>query len=131
MGDLTAQTRRIILTNGARLLLEMLKRAIDKASGLQVVGEITDLARLPSVIEQTGAQWVIMAFPPEGEMPEMAESLLTAYPSVRIMAVATDGSQVTMKWLESHERTLDGLSLDELIAVLRRGSPGELVESNQ
>lgn len=114
---------RIILANGSRFLHEMLKRVIEKTPDLQVVDEVTNLARLPSAISQTDAQWVIMSLPLDGEIPGVVKSWLIAHPSVRILAMATDGSQVRIKWLESHEEALDDLSLDELIAVLRTQSP--------
>jgi chemotaxis response regulator CheB len=118
------QPRRIIMVNGSRFLQEMLKRVIEKTPGLQVVDEINDLARLSSAIEQTGAQWVVVSYPPNGEMPKAVESSLAAHPSVRVLAVAADGSHIKMKWVESHEKVLDDLSLDELIAVLCDGHPG-------
>lgn len=119
---------RIILANGSRFLHEMLKRALEKTPDLQVVDEVTNLARLPSAISRTDAQWVIMSLPLDGEIPEVAKSLLIAHPSVRILAMATDGSQVRIKWLESHEEALDDLSLDELFAVLRTQSPWRLAK---
>ena len=116
---------RIILANGSRFLHEMLKRVIEKTPDLQVVGEIADLARLSSTIAKTEAEWVIVSLPPDGKIPETVESSLTTHPSVRVLAVATDGSQVRIKWLESHEEPLGDVSLNELIAVLRRHHPAQ------
>jgi hypothetical protein len=112
------QPRRIIMVSGSRFLQEMLKRVIAKTPGLQLVDEITDLAMLSSAIERTDAQWVVVSYPPKGKLPEAVESALAAHPSVRVLAVAADGSHVKMKWVESREEILDDLSLDELIAVL-------------
>jgi chemotaxis response regulator CheB len=124
------QPRRIIMVSGSRFLQEMLKRVIEKAPGLQVVDEITDLARLSPAIEQTGAQWVVVSYPPDGEMPKAVASSLAAHPSVRVLAVAADGSHVKMKWVESREKILDDLSLEELIAVLCDRLPLEWVIHN-
>ena len=117
------QPSRIILANGSRFLHEVLKRVIKKIPDLQVVGEITDLARLSSTITETEAEWVIVSLPPDGKMPELVDSALAAHSSVRFLAMATDGSQVRIKWLESREEALDNLSLDELFAVLHRRRP--------
>jgi hypothetical protein len=139
------QSRKIIMVDGSRFLREMLKRVIAKTPGLQLVDEITDLASLSSVIEQTGAQWMVVSYPPNGKLPEAVESSLATHPSVRVLALAADGSQVKMKWMEprdsavavaadarlvkmkwveSREKILDDLSLDELIAILRADGPG-------
>jgi hypothetical protein len=138
------QPRKIIMVDGSRFLREMLKRVIEKTPGLQLVDEITDLAMLSSAVERTGAQWVVVSYPPNDKMPEAIESSLAAHPSVRVLALATDGSQVKMKWVEpresvvavaadasqvkmnwveSREKILDDLSLDELIAILHEDGP--------
>jgi DNA-binding NarL/FixJ family response regulator len=114
------QPCRIILANGSRFLQEMLKRVIEKTPDLQVVGEIAGLAQLSSTIAKTEAEWVIVSLLPDGKIPEMVESSLIAHPSVRVLALAADGSQVKMKWIEPREKILDDLSMDELIAILRK-----------
>ena len=117
------QPSRIVLADGSRFLHEMLKRVIEKTPDLQVVSEIADLARLSSTIAETEAEWVIVSLPPDGNMPELVDSALAAHSSVRFLAMATDGSQVRIKWLESHEEPMGDVSLNELIAVLRRHRP--------
>lgn len=144
----TQQPSRIILANETRLLREMLRRAIARSPYLQVVGEVTDRANLSSRVEETDAQWVIVSLLPDGGIPETAETLLMENPSVAILAVAPDGSQlrvgwtepcekaiavapdgspVKLRWTETHEKLLEDLSLEELITVLRKGSLWELV----
>jgi DNA-binding NarL/FixJ family response regulator len=139
------QPCKIIMVDGSRFLREMLKRVIAKTPGLQLVEEITDLANLSTAIEQTGAQWMVVSYPPDGKLPEAVESLLAAHPSIRVLALATDGSQAKMKWVEpresavavaadgsqvkmnwteSREKILDDVSLNELIAILHEDGPG-------
>lgn len=114
------QPRRVILANKPRLLREMLKRVIEKVPDLEVVGEVGDLAKSAALVEQTQAQWVVVSPSPAGNMPEAVELLFAARPSIRVLAVAGDGSQVMLKWVESHEEDLSGVSLDELVTILRR-----------
>jgi hypothetical protein len=99
----------------------MLKRVIAKAPGLQVVGEVTDPAKLSSLIQQTNAQWVIVSLWPKGLLPTALGSLLTEHPSLCILGVAADGSQARMKRAESPEEDLSDLCLGKLIAVLSDG----------
>ena len=120
------EPRRIILADVPRFLREMLKRAFEQAPGLWVVGEVADPSRSASAVERTGAQRIVVALPPDGKMPGMVGPLLAAHPSVRVLAVTNDGSQIKMQWVEPHEQTLDDLSLDELIAVLLADSPGQV-----
>jgi DNA-binding NarL/FixJ family response regulator len=117
------EARRIILAGESRLWMEMLRRAISKSPGLEVVGQVADLASLPSAVERFGAQWVIMSLQSEATLPEVVGRLLAAHPSLHILALAPDGSQVRLEWMEPHEKIFDQLSLNELVATLRSGRP--------
>jgi hypothetical protein len=134
---------RVILAVETRLLREMLKHAIAKSPHLKLVGEaILRETDLVSLVVQRDAEWVIMSLPPDGELPPTTSILWAAEPSVSILAVAPDGSQVKLGWkqpyqkpisevqngkhvklgwTESREILLQGLSLDGLISVLRHG----------
>ena len=110
--------QRIILANGSRLLHEMLNRILIKTVNLKVVQEITDHTKLPTAIERSDAEWVIMSLPVESKIPEWVDNYIIDHPNIRVMAVANDGSWVKTKWLESHEEELDNLSLKDLIHIL-------------
>ena len=110
--------QRIILANGSRLLHEMLNRILYKTVNLQVVKEIKDHNKLPTAIEKSDAEWVVMSLPVESTMPEWVDNYIIEHPHMRFMAVAQDGSWVKTKWMESHEEELDNLSLKDLIHIL-------------
>ncbi len=116
--------RRIILVTEPRLLREMVERAIEKNPGLQIVGEVDDLNELRSRIQATEADWVILFSTPGQAMPAQVEDLLGAFPSVHFLMIASDGSQVEMKWVEFHARALERLNLDGLITILNHDFPG-------
>ena len=110
--------QRIILANSSRLLREMLNRILHKTENLEVIQEITDHKNLPTEIEKSDAEWVIMSLPGDHGIPEWVDHYIVDHPHVRFMAVANDGSWVKTKWLESHEEELDNLSLRDLIHIL-------------
>jgi len=110
--------QRIVLANASRLLRDMLKRIIFKSDKLEVVREVTDQKELPSVIEYTNPEWVIISLSFDNGVPAWVDGFMVNHPSVRFMALATDGSKIKMKWLEVHEQELDGLSLNDLIHIL-------------
>ncbi len=119
-GSMTEQ--RIILANGSRLLREMLKRVLIKSENLDVVREVIDQKELPSAIEHSNPAWVIVSLAFDSGIPTWVDSFLAIHPSVRFLAVASDGSKVKIKWLEVHEQELNGLSLGELIHILENKS---------
>lgn len=104
--------------NDSRLLLGMLRRVIEKARLLELVGEMVDLGSLGEKIAETHADWVILNNEQNVKNLETIDTLMNAYPSVRFLTVASDGSQVSMKSLRSHEQNLNGLSLAEILKVL-------------
>ncbi len=110
--------QRIVLANGSRLLRDMLKRIMFKSDQLEVVREVADQKELPSVIENTDPQWVIVSLSFDNVIPPWVDTFMVSHPSVRFMGFASDGSKVKMKWLEVHEQDLDELSLNELIHIL-------------
>lgn len=110
--------QRIILANGSRLLRDMLKRILYKSDRFEVVQEVTDQKDLPSVIEHTQPEWVILSLSFDNGVPAWVDGFMANHPGVRFMALAADGSKIKMKWLEVHEQELNGLSLNDLIQIL-------------
>jgi chemotaxis response regulator CheB len=114
--------QRIVLANGSRLMRDMLKRILYKSDNLEVVREVIDQKELPSVIENTQPEWVILSLAFDNGVPAWVDGFIASHPSVRFMALAADGSKIKLKWLEIHEQELNGLSLNDLIKILE-GSP--------
>jgi DNA-binding NarL/FixJ family response regulator len=117
--------QRIVLANGSRLMRDMLKRILFKSDHLEVIGEVIDQKELPSVIEHTQPEWVILSLSFDNGVPAWVDDFMVSHPSVRFMALAADGSKIKLKWLEVHEQELNGLSLNDLIKILesRPASP--------
>jgi DNA-binding NarL/FixJ family response regulator len=114
----------IVLANGSRLLREMLKRILYKSDHFEVIREVTDQRELPSVIEHTQPEWVILSLSFDNGVPAWVDGFMASHPSVRFMALAADGSRVKMKWLEVHEQELDGASLKDIIQILESKPAG-------
>ena len=116
------KSSRILFAKGPRLLWEMLKRVLDQEAGLLVINEVTDQDELAGKIEQTDADWALVSLLPNDGMPEIAESLLAARPSLGIVALSLDGGTIRIKRAAGEDEQLDDLTLDELITLLRKES---------
>lgn len=110
--------KRIILASDYRLVREMLKRAIDRVDGLMVVDEINQLSEIGESLKETPADWVVVSLSPDQGLPDYLDKLSADYPELRFMAVASDGSEVILRWLEPHQAALNNSSLIELLTVL-------------
>ncbi|MCA1553298.1 MAG: hypothetical protein LC737_02865 [Chloroflexi bacterium] len=118
MQPILMRAQRVIVANEPRLFREMLQRAMQDVPGLEVVGEAADFGALERLVEDTGAHWLIVSLDAVGAFPPWVERLLIAHPSLCVLGVADDGSHATIKWVEIHHQTLEGLSLNQLTAMV-------------
>ncbi len=112
------ELQRIILVNVPRFLDETLQRALAPVSGLQIVEKVSDWVMLPEALQRTQAHWVIAALPADRTTSQAVEALLAAHPAIRLLNVASDGSHVTLQWVEPRAQTIDDFSLDDLVSLL-------------
>jgi chemotaxis response regulator CheB len=115
---LVLEVQRVILVHNSRLLLGILKRVIEKAEHLEVVGEMVNLHNLDEKMWETNPDWIIINDEQYEKNPEQINDLMNSHSSIRFLTVNTEGSRVKMRWLETHEKNLSGLSLEEILKVL-------------
>lgn len=113
------EPQQIILANEPRLLRKLLARVFEKTPGVKVVCEVGNLAELPSAVEQTDPQWMVVSLWQQGKLPDVIKSILVQHPSIKVMGMAANGSAIAIKCPEAQERPLSDLSLSDLLAVLR------------
>ncbi len=115
-----APAHRMLLANKPRLLREMLERVLAKVYDLEIAGQAINLAELLLLVEQMEPHWVIVSLTDSGSIPGTVKSLLNRYPTVYILGIALDGSQVLVNQIGFPEDVaLANLSLEELINILR------------
>ena len=68
--------QRIVLANGSRLLRDMLKRIMFKSENLEVVREVTDQKELPSAIEHSNPEWVIVSLSFDNGIPSWVDNYM-------------------------------------------------------
>lgn len=144
------ENSNVILAHSSRFLTELLKGVIQKSPHLRLVGEVKSPQDLPALVENRAAQWAIVPLSIDGSVPDVVRSLLVQHPSLAILALASDGARVKLVWSEPthkrardapdgakmspggtnhREKLLNNLSLEELMAVLRRGALWQLTGS--
>jgi hypothetical protein len=112
-------THQIILANEPRLLRGLLRRAIAKVPGLDVVDEVEQVSRLPGAVKQCEAEWLVVPLWSDDKIPHNLASLLEEHGSLSLLGMAGDGSEVQILRPELPEKRLYDLSLAELVAVFR------------
>lgn len=117
------ESQRIILVNVPRFLDEALQRAFAPVPDLQIVDKVSDWTKLPQVLQRTPADWIIAELPTNPETKQAVEALLATHPALRLLNVASDGSHITLQWVEPRAQTIDDFSLDELVSLLTKQPP--------
>lgn len=112
--------KRVILSNGSRLLREMLHRVIDKAEHLEVVQELTSHEELPSAIARLDPEWVILWVPYNKNTYSWLNTCMADYPSVRFIFLSPESNTIKLKWQSTYEEDLTNLSLKGLIDILEK-----------
>lgn len=111
-------TQSIILLDRSPLVRGMLRRIINKQPGLRIVAEVDDYSCYREAVLSTEAEWTILVLDPGEDIPEIIDQVLGDRPSMRLLVMAIDGSQVRLKWIEPHDEILADASLDDLFAII-------------
>lgn len=107
--------QRVFLVDGSHLLRGILRRVFENSPGFAVVGEAANLHNLSVMLRETQPDWVVVPIPPGSSLPEPIQAvMLSEFPSIRLMSISTDGSEVRVEWVGLCKKAFHGLSLQEL-----------------
>lgn len=111
--------QKIVFVEGSRLLRGIFRRAIQRDARLQVISEIDDMNDFPDAIKKVDADWILLALPSGRRVPAIVDQTLRERPDLNMLVMDPDGSHLRMRWIETHETSLDEKNLTELLMVLR------------
>lgn len=89
---------------------------------MQIVGEFADHREILA-LDGESAPDVLVLGTGNGEINGVCKQLLARYPQARIVAVGADGRGVLLYDLRPHKTTVDEVSSEELLEVIRSGVP--------
>ena len=112
------ETYQIVLATQTHLLHEMLKLVLEKAPGLEIVGETEQIDEVFDLVEKTHPNWIIVSLPPNGEIPQIINKLLDKETVMAVMAISDDAARFKVKWPDQPEAIFDGVSLETMISIL-------------
>jgi hypothetical protein len=112
------QKHGVVVATDALFLSDAFKRLIDRADGVEVVGEAAHLATLLTIIKATRAQWALLFLPSETSRAPIVDTLLAEAPWLRVLVVSRNGAEVSMHWMETHDRVLPISTAEELVDML-------------
>lgn len=114
--------KRIILAHETTFLRTTLRRLINKAADLRVVGEIDSLAEIPAALARTQADWLLLSLPEDHNLsPEILDEL-QRHPELRVLAISGDGSQMQLEWVERRNHETSDFSVQDFMRIFSDAS---------
>lgn len=111
--------QKILIADKNRLLREMLTRAVLTDDNLEIVSISDSIENLYMQVMENDPDWVIISLPHNQEqLPDEVKQILLNSPETGVLIISPDGRHISAKWFEMHERTLDGINLNELLELL-------------
>lgn len=125
-GKDSEQLKIILLATQPRMLREMLHRALEKASDMQLVVETDTPDQVSALLSRVQADWLVTTLDEDNRLAEPVRSAIAQNPDVSVIGLSADGSHAEVRGTEGvdgnrkHERYhLDDISLSDLMSILR------------
>jgi AmiR/NasT family two-component response regulator len=89
---------RVLVANQPRLMRELIVSTLADQPDIEIVGEVTDDAEIPSEVAKILPDLVVISMDKSGTRPVLCDIILHQHPEVRIIAVAFDKNQSVCYW---------------------------------
>jgi AmiR/NasT family two-component response regulator len=89
---------RVLVANQPRLIRELIVGALTDQPDMEIVGEVTNDAEIPSLVAKISPDLVVISLDQSGKRPVLCDTILQQNPKVRIIAVAFEKNQSVYYW---------------------------------
>jgi DNA-binding NarL/FixJ family response regulator len=89
---------RVLVANQPRLMRELIIGALTDQPDIEIVGEVTNDAEIPSLVSEILPDLVVISLDQSGRRPVLCDTILHQHPTVRIIAVAFGKNQSVFYW---------------------------------
>jgi DNA-binding NarL/FixJ family response regulator len=93
-----SQNIRVAVANKPRLMRELIMATMSDQPDIEVVAEVQEESDIPSVVEKTTPEFLIIALDSPSERPSICDALLRQYPNMKILALAPEGNWSVFYW---------------------------------
>src|ERR1700730_5251887 len=121
---------RVLVANRPRLMRELLVATLAELSGIEIVGAVADDEEIPACVKKTAPDLVVISLDDLGKRPHVCDTVLRAFPEVKIIAVASEHNRSVCYWaslpLNIHCSDIEP-SKEGILSVMRNklGGPHE------
>ena len=89
---------RVLVANQPRLMRELIVGALTEQPDIEIVGEVTNDAEVPSLVTKILPDLVVISLDKTGKRPDLCDTILHQHPKVRIIAVGFEKNQSVFYW---------------------------------
>ena len=86
---------------------ELIIATMSDQPDIEVVAEVQQESDIPSVVEKTTPEFLIIALDSPSERPSICDDLLRQYPNMKILALAPDGNWSVFYWASLDIHAID------------------------
>ena len=118
---------RVLVANRPRLMRELILATFADQPDLEIVGEVADDADIPSSVEKTLPDFVVIALDEPGKRPRVCDTVLRQHPEVRIIGVDPKHNYSVFYWasLDIHASDIEASEEGILTALRSRSGASE------
>ena len=100
---------RILVANHPKLMREAILEAFADQADLEIVGEVSDEAEIQERVNQTSPDLLVVTLDGSGKRPAICDTVLTAHPQMRIIAVSSAQNRSMYYWasLQIQSKNID------------------------
>lgn len=89
---------RVLVANRPRLMRELMVATISEQPDIEIVGEVEEESKLPSEVDRTRPDFVIVALDELDDMPKVCHAILQNHPQLKVIAVSSDRNSSWFYW---------------------------------
>ena len=102
-----SQNIRVAVANKPRLMRELIMATMSDQPDIEIVAEVQEECDIPSVVEKTMPEFLIIALDSPTVRPSICDALLRQYPNMKILALAPDGNWSVFYWASLNIHAVD------------------------
>lgn len=89
---------RVLVANRPRLMRELILSTFADQPGIEIVGEVSDDAEIPTQVNLTLPDLLVIGLDEPGKRPYICDAILREHPEIRILAVAYQQNRTVCYW---------------------------------
>lgn len=114
---------RVLVANRPRLMRDVVQATLSGQPDIEIVGEIENEPEILPAIEQTHADYLIIAQEEQGSRPSICDFVMEKYPHMKILAVAAGRGDSAFYWVSTEIRSTRIETSEEGVLNALRSKP--------